>query len=114
VREFGAKARRPPSYELRSRVVAAIEEFIAGGERREWPPAFSSRQFHLVIDDDYRVSIAARAAPATDLFLFSVPLGLLGIDPWAVELGAGVRDAALDIAARTVARAFDRPKWWVA
>ena len=45
--------------------------------------------------------------------LFSVPLGLLDIDPWAVELGGGVKDAALDGAAHAVVRAFERPKWWV-
>jgi hypothetical protein len=108
------KARRPTSFELRARVVAAIEEFIAGSEPRERVAAFSSNQCHLMIDDEYRVLIARRAASTTASFLFSVPLGLLGVDPWALELGEGVKDAALDAAAQSVIRVFERPKWWVA
>jgi hypothetical protein len=108
-----AKSRRPTSFELRKRVVAAINEFIAGCERREWVTSFSSTQFHVAIDDEYRVSIGMRASPTSASFLFSVPLGLLGLDPWAVELGGGVRDAALDIAAQSVLQKFERSKWWV-
>ena len=69
------KARRPTSVELRARVVAAIDEFIAGSNRREWVAAFSSDQFHLVIDDEHEVSIAEMAAPTAALYLFSIPLG---------------------------------------
>jgi hypothetical protein len=108
-----SRARRPTSVELRVRVVAAMEKFIAGSKREEWVAAFSSNQFHLVIDDEYQVSIAKRAAPTTALLLFTVPLGLLGLDPWAVELGRGVKDAALDIAAQSVVRKLERGKWWV-
>lgn len=53
------------------------------------------------------------AAPTAALFLFSVPLGALRLDPWAVELGGGVKDAALDIAAQSVMRKLERSKWWV-
>jgi hypothetical protein len=105
-------ARRPPSFELRARVVTAIEEFIAGRERAELMRVFASDGFHILIDDESRVSIAEIAAP-TALFLFSVPLGVLGLDPWAVELGGGVKHAALDIAAQSVLRKFERSKWWV-
>jgi hypothetical protein len=66
-----AKARRPTSFELRARVVAAIEKFIAGSEREEWHAAFSSYQFRLLIDDEFRVFIAEIAAPTAALFLFS-------------------------------------------
>jgi hypothetical protein len=108
-----AKARRPTSFELRARVVAAIEKFIAGSEREEWHAAFSSYQFRLLIDDEFRVFIAEIAAPTAALFLFSAPLRELGLDPWAVELGGGVKDAALDIAAQSVLGKFERSKWWV-
>jgi len=108
-----AKARRPSSPELRTRVVAAINEVIARSTRDEWSAAFSSTTFHLVIDEEYHVSIAERAASTNALYLLSVPLGLLELDPWAVELGGGVKDAALEVAAQAVVRAVERPKWWV-
>jgi hypothetical protein len=96
--------------ELRSRVVAAVEKFIAESEREQWLAAFSSNQFHLVIDDEYRVAISQRAAPAIGLYLFSVPLRALKLDPWAVELGGGVKDAMLDDIAESVVRKSER---WV-
>jgi hypothetical protein len=102
-----------PSSPSRARVVAAIEEFIAGSKREEGLAAFSCDQFHLLIDDEYRVLIAEMVLPAAALFLFSVPLGVLGLDPWAVELGGGVKHAALDIAAESLLRKFERSKWWV-
>lgn len=108
-----SRARRLSSPELRTRVIAAINQFIAASERERWRVAFTSTTFHLAIDDEYRVSIWERSASSNALFLFSVPLGLLDIDPWAVELGGGVKDAALDGAAHAVVRAFERPKWWV-
>jgi hypothetical protein len=108
-----AKARRPTSFELRARAVAAIEKFIAGSKREEWVAAFSSHQFRLLIDDEFRVFIAELAAPTAALFIFSAPLRELGLDPWAVELGRGVKDAALDIAAQLVLRTLERSKWWV-
>jgi hypothetical protein len=111
--EIKAKARKPTSVELRGRVVGTINEFIARSERRVWLAAFASDQFHLVVDDEYRISILKRAAGASALFLFSVPLQLLGLDPWAIELGGGVKDAALDLAAQAVVRAIERPNWWV-
>jgi hypothetical protein len=106
-------ARRPTATELRSRIVAAIGEFIARNDRRDWLGAFSSDQFHLVIDDEYGVSITRRVPAATALLRLSLPLASLGLDPWAVELGGGVRDAALDVLAQAVVRAVDRPGWWV-
>lgn len=114
LRSANLKARPPTSVELRARVVAAIDEFIAGSEREEWAAAFSSDHFHLVIDDEHKVSIAEMAVPTAALYVFSIPLGLLPVDPWAVELGGGVKDAALDVAAQSVIQAFKRPKWWVA
>jgi hypothetical protein len=108
-----AKARRPTSFELRSRVVAAIEKFITEDECEEWHAAFSSHQFRLLIDDQFRVFIAELAAPTAALFIFSAPLRELGLDPWAVELGQGVKDAALDIAAESVVRKLERSKFWV-
>jgi hypothetical protein len=106
------KARRPTSFELRARVVAAIEKFIAGRERAELMRAFASDGFHILIDDESHVSIAEIAAigPA----FFSISLRTLGLDYWALGLGGGVKDAALDVAAQSVVQAFERPKWWVA
>jgi hypothetical protein len=108
-----AKARRPTSFDLRARVVAAIEKFITEIEREEWDAAFSSHQFRLLIDDEFRVFIAELAAPTAALFIFSAPLRELGLDPWAVELGGEVKHAALDIAAQLVLRKLERSKWWV-
>jgi len=108
-----AKARRPTSFELRARGVAAIEKFITESERAEWLAALSSHQFRLLIDDQFRVFIAELAAPTAALFLFSDPLRDLGLDPWAVDLGGGVRHAAVDIAAESVVRKLERSKWWV-
>ena len=108
-----AKARRPTSFELRARVVAAIEKFITESEREEWLVAFWSYQFRLLIDNEFRVFIAEIAAPTAALFSFSAPLRELGLDPWAIELGGGVKDAALDIAAQLVVRTLERSKWWV-
>jgi len=107
-----ARALQPASHVLRARVVAAIGKFIAKSEPREWLRAFSSNQLRLVIDDEYRVSIAGGNAIATGSF--SVPLGALDLDCWAIELGGGVKDAALENVAQAVVRAFERPKWWVA
>jgi hypothetical protein len=107
-----ARARQPASYVLRSRVIAAIDAYIKSSERREWLQAFSSNQLRLAVDEEYRVSIARGEAIATGLF--SVPLGALDLDCWAIELGGGVKDAALENAAQLVVRAFERPKWWVA
>jgi hypothetical protein len=98
---------------MRARVIAAIDAFMARSERREWLAAFSSNQFQLLVDEEYRVSIGQRVAPATAPFLFAMPLGLLGLDHWAMELGGGVKDAALDEVAQTVVRALERPTWWV-
>ena len=84
--------------------MAAINAFIAAHARDEWRGAFASTRFNLVIDDEYRVAIGERAASTNALFLFSVPLGLLELDPWAVELGGGVKDAALEVAAQAVVR----------
>ena len=106
-----ARARQPASYVLRSRVIAAIDEFIRSSERREWLQAFSSNQLRLAIDDKYRVSIAR--GEAIERGFFSIPLGALDLDCWAIELGGGVKDAALDNVAQLVVRAFERPKWWV-
>jgi len=107
------KARRPTSFELRARVVAAIEKFITESEREEWHAAFSSYQFRLLVDDEFRVFIAEIAAPTDALYLFSDPLRELGLDPWAVELGGGVKDAAFEIASDRVVRTLERSKWWV-
>jgi hypothetical protein len=68
------KARRPTSFELRARVVGAINEFIARSERQEWLAAFASDQFHLLIDDEYRVLIAEMAAIGSAVFY--IPLDL--------------------------------------
>ena len=107
-----ATVRPPTNAVLRSRVVAAIGEFIATAAREDWIRAFSSNQLRLAIDDEGHVSIADAQAISTRLF--SVPLGALDLDCWAVELGGAVRDAALDNIAQAVLRAFERPKWWVA
>jgi hypothetical protein len=107
------KARRPTVIELRARIVAAIETFIIQGRRDKWHSGLSSHEYRLLIDDEYKVSIAKIAAPATALFLFSDPLVELGLDPWAVELGGAVRDAALDMGAESVVRKLERGKWWV-
>ena len=107
-----ARAGKPASQVLRSLVIVAIEAFIRGSERREWLQAFASNQLRLAIDEEYRVSIAR--GEAIERGSFSIPLGALDLDCWAIELGGGVRDAALDNVAQLVVRAFARPKWWVA
>jgi hypothetical protein len=108
-----ARPRRPTLIEIRARVVAAIERFIAENAREAWHAAFASDRFRLLVDDDYAVIIAEMAAPTASLFLFSLALVELGLDPWAVELGGGVKNAALEIAADSVMRKLERSKWWV-
>ena len=108
-----AKARRPAGFALRTRVIAAINDFIAGKDRQDWIAAFASDQFHLLIDQDYQVSIEKRAASTTALFRLAIPLDRLELDPWAIDLGGSVRDTALDEVAQTVVRAVERPEWWV-
>lgn len=108
-----AKSRRPAGFTVRTRVIAAITEFIAGRERRDWIAAFASDQFHLLIDDDYQVSIGRRTGSATALHPFSFPLDRLELDAWAVDLGGSVRDAALDQVAQAIVRTVERPDWWV-
>jgi hypothetical protein len=71
---INAKARRPTSFELHKRVVGVINEFIARSERQEWLAAFASDQFHLLIDDEYRVLIVEMAAIGSAVFY--IPLDL--------------------------------------
>jgi hypothetical protein len=47
---------------------------IARSERQEWLAAFASDQFHLLIDDEYRVLIAEMAAIGSAVFY--IPLDL--------------------------------------
>jgi hypothetical protein len=107
------KARRPAAVEFRIRIVTAIDEFLVSGNRRDWLIAQASDQFHLVIDEAYEVSIVRRAPVTGAAVLYFVPLAALGLDPWAIELGGGVKDVALDVAAQAVVRAVHRPEWWV-
>src|SRR5579872_2862923 len=105
------KVRRPSAIELRNRVVAALDGLFARYNRQDWRAVLSSEELHLVIDDEYRAWVTT--PPAAVAPLFSLPLASLGLDPWAVELGGGVKDAAFDVLAQAVARAVDRPGWWV-
>jgi hypothetical protein len=107
------KAGRPPAIELRSRIAAAINELLVRSDRSQWLAAIGSDQFGLVIDDTYEVSIVSRPAVAAMPALHFVPLAALNLDPWAIELGRGVKDVALDLAAQAVVRAVDQPAWWV-
>ena len=59
------------------------------------------------------MSVAQIASPIAGPFLFSDPLAELGLDAWAVELGGGVKDAALDMAAESALRKMARAIWWV-
>ena len=104
---------QPTRAELRERIVAAIETFIAERRRDEWMSGFSSHEYRLLIDAEYKVWIAKAAAPSTTLYVFSDPLESLRIDPWAVGLRGGVKEAALDSAAESVVRKLERGKWWV-
>jgi len=106
------KADRPWRYELRARVEAALEKLIAESNRWHWGSAFSSSRLHLVIDEQYQASIREKEAipPGS----FSLPLGALGLDPSAVELGDGPKRAALEHAVQTAMAKFERPEWWVA
>jgi len=108
-----AQARRPASSVLRRRVIAAVSDFIAGTDRHDLIAAFSSDQFHLLIDQDHQVSIARRAASTTALYRLAMPLNRLELDTWAVDLGGSVRESALDEMAQTIVRSLDRPGWWV-
>ena len=107
------QAHRPTGIEMRMRIVAAVEQFMSERSHDEWRAAFSSHKFHLRIDDGYRVSVAQIASPMAGPFLFSDPLAELGLDAWAVELGGGVKDAALDMAAESALRKMARARWWV-
>ncbi len=108
-----AGTRRPTNVELRMRVSAAISDFLAASGSREGFASLSSSQVHLVVDDEYRAvivkSLAAGSAPSR----YAVPLGHLGLDPAAIELGGGVRDAVIDAAALAIVHALERPEWWV-
>jgi hypothetical protein len=99
-----AKFPRPTVIELRTRVVAAIETFIIERTSDEWLVALSSNEYRLLVDDGYRVSIKKIAAPAAAMYLSSDALREIGLDPWVVELGGRVKDAALDLAAESVVR----------
>lgn len=105
-------AKRPWGYELRARIVAALEKLIAKCDRHQLIFAFSSNRFHLVIDEHYQVYIAQREAIPPGAF--STPLGELGLDTSAIELGGGPMHAALENAAQTALAKFGRPEWWVA
>ena len=104
-----AKISRPTPTELHARVVAAIEKFIAMSKGQEWHAAFSSEQYQLLMDDRYQLFISQIATSTADMFLFAVPLAELRLDPWSVELGGGVKEAALDMAAESVVRKLERP-----
>jgi hypothetical protein len=108
-----AQAHPPTGIEMRMRIVAAVEQFISERSRDEWRAALSSHKFHLVIDDGYMVSVAPTASPIAGPFLFADPLAELRLDAWAVELGGGVKDAALDTAAESALRKMARAIWWV-
>ena len=103
----------PAAVELRIRVAAAINEFLGTNDRRDWVTALASDQFHLIIDEAYEVSIVRRAPTAAPPALYFVPLAALALDPWAIELGGGVKDVAIEVVAQSVVRAVHRPDWWI-
>src|SRR5438874_2040286 len=105
------KTDRPWRYELRARVGAALEKFMAESDRAQWASAFTSNRLHLVIYEHYRASI--RETAMIPLGSFSLPLRALGLDPSAVELGGGSKRAALENAVETAMAKFERPDWWV-
>lgn len=100
-----SKSKPPTYYELRGLVASAIDDFIDGSQRWERLFAFSSELLHLIIDENYRVSIgkpdSAKGAR------ISLPLASLKLDPWAVGVGGSARGATVDIAAALVMRTFD-------
>jgi hypothetical protein len=107
------RAKPPWGYELRSRIAAALEKFVAECDRQQLISAFSSsNQLHLVIDEQYQVYIVQREA--IPLGSISAPLRELELDTSAIELGGGAKRAALENATEAALAKFGRPKWWVA
>jgi hypothetical protein len=106
------RAKRPWGYELRLRIAAALEKFIAESDGQQLISASSSNRLHLIIDEHYQVYIAQREAVPSGSF--SAPLRELELDTPAIELGGGVKHAALENATEAVLAKFGRPKWWVA
>ena len=87
---------RPSDYELSSRVASTIDGFIDGDGVSE----FESNRLHVVIDDEYRVSISE--ARFVKNALVSVPLNDLMLALGAVREGGPVRHVAVDMAAMSV------------
>ena len=98
---------------LRSRVVEALNGFIAARDREDWMDALSAHEFRLLIDEDYNVSVAKLEDPAATRYVYADALGNLRLDPWAMGLGGMLKEVALEDVADAVARALDRPEWWV-
>jgi hypothetical protein len=108
-RDARPRAERPWGYELRSRIVGALERLAAECNRKQLIFAFSSsNRFHLVIAEDYQVYIAQK--DAIPLGSFSTPLVELELDTSAIGLGDGAKRAALENAAQTALAKFGRAK----
>lgn len=88
--------KRPSDYELSSRVASAIDSFIETHGVSE----FASNRLHVVIDEEYRVSISA--ATFVKSALVSVPLSDLNLELVAVREGGDMRHMAVDMAAMSV------------
>jgi hypothetical protein len=84
------------TYELFSRVASTIDGFIQQHGLSE----FASNRLHVVINEEYRVSISARARVKNALV--SVPLSDLKLNGAAVREGGPLRRAAVDRAAQSV------------
>jgi hypothetical protein len=91
-----SKPKRPSDYELHSRVAATIDSFIEADGVSE----FASDRLHVVINQEYHVSISA--ASYVRNALVSVPLNELKLELVAVQQGGGMRHIAVDMAARSV------------
>jgi hypothetical protein len=96
------KAQRPSKYELESRVATTIDGFIDSVGLGE----FASNRLHLVIDEEYRVSI--NEPRSVEKALVSMPLSELGLPAGAVQEGGAVRHMAVDMAAMSVVERLPR------
>jgi hypothetical protein len=92
------RLKRPPDYFLRSKVVQTIDKFINAHGLAEF--TLTSYGFHVVIDEEYRVSIGSIMFNKMGEHVFA-PLRELNLALEAVQEGGAVRQKAIDMAAQS-------------